>query len=203
MSVNECKNLVLASASQSRALLLANVGLEVNIIPAHLDEAALKHRYVNSNKSISDVARLIAQKKAEKISKLHPNSFIIGADQMLDCRGRWFNKPNNIEQAEATLRYLRGRSHELITSICVIRKGITLWNHTELACLTMRKFSDDFLSNYLAVVSTETLNSVGAYQIEGLGAQLFENIDGNYFTILGLPLLPLLTFLRQHEVVSQ
>jgi septum formation protein len=128
---------------------------------------------------------------------------VIGADQMLDCGGKWLDKPNSLTAAGDTLRLLRGKSHELVASVSVVHEGKEIWALTDRAKLLMRDFSDDFLDTYLSNVGDDVMLSVGAYQLEGVGAQLFERIDGDYFTILGLPLLPLLGFLRDRNVVGQ
>lgn len=195
--------IVLASASRSRAALLAGAGLNVTIDPADIDESTLKEECLTSQATVDYTAGLLARKKAEKISLQRPDAIVIGADQMLDCNGKWLDKPIDLEAAAQSLRLLRGTNHELVTCVSVMRGGHELWAHTERARLKMRSFSDEFLEDYLSRVGEDALLSVGAYQLEGLGAQLFENIDGDYFTILGLPLLPLLTFLRNHGVVPK
>ena len=125
---------------------------------------------------------------------------MVGADQMLECGGRWFDKPAGENDAIKHLRILRGRTHNLVSAIAVIKDGHIFWQHVETARLTMRMFSDDFLNDYVRTNSTNIVSSVGAYQIEGAGAQLFEAIEGDHFTIRGLPLVPLLSFLRSKGV---
>src|SRR3546814_8013189 len=125
----------------------------------------------------------------------------VGADQILDCEGEWFDNPAGLEQGRVQLARLGGRRHELISSAMVVEDGVRLWHHTARATLTMRPFSDAFLESYLAAAGPSVCASVGAYQLEGLGAQLFSRVEGDYFTILGLPLLPLLAFLRDRDAL--
>lgn len=195
--------LILASASRSRAAILASAGLEVLIEPADIDESAVKEDGLRTQASVDAVAALLARQKAQKISEAYPNALVIGADQMLDCGGSWLDKPDSLAAAGDTLRLLRGRSHDLVTSVSIVQDGMEIWALTDRAQLFMRDFSDDFLDAYLSRVGDDVMLSVGAYQLEGIGAQLFERIEGDYFTILGLPLLPLLGFLRDRNVIDQ
>ena len=188
--------IVLASASQSRAALLKGAGLDVLIRPADIDETVIKDESRRDDKDVATTAARLARGKSEKISNLFPKAFVIGADQMLDCGGEWLDKPTDMATAAESLRLLRGRTHELVTSVSIVRAGREQWCLTDRATLVMRDFSDEFLETYLHRVGEAALSSVGAYQLEGLGAQLFERIDGDYFTILGLPLLPVLGYLR-------
>jgi septum formation protein len=195
--------IVLASASRSRAAILAGAGLEVLIEPADIDESAVKESGLRTQASVDAVAASLACQKAQKISEVHPNAFVIGADQMLDCGGSWLDKPDSLAAARDTLRLLRGKSHDLVTSVSIVQDGTEIWAVTDRAQLLMRDFSDNFLETYLSRVGDDVMLSVGAYQLEGLGAQLFERIDGDYFTILGLPLFPLLGFMREQNVIGQ
>lgn len=194
--------LILASASRSRAALLRAAGLMVDIVPADIDETAIKNDCLAAGNSVQDVARRLAHDKALKISKQNPEALIIGADQMLECDGRWFDKPVDIADAAASLRALRGKTHALVTSVSVVQNQREVWGTTERAQLAMRDFSDGFLEQYLSSIGDDALLSVGAYQLEGLGAQLFEHIEGDYFTILGLPLLSLMGFLREQDQIA-
>ena len=144
----------------------------------------------------------LAELKAQRVSQRHKDALVIGADQMLQCGGIWFDKPPDLDHARGHLNALRGRTHELLSAVCVVRDGEVLWRHLESAQLTMRPFSDAFIDEYLAAAGDAVCASVGAYQLEGRGAQLFSCIKGDYFTILGLPLLPLLGFLVNHGVVT-
>tara|TARA_Y100001934_G_scaffold43026_1_gene51845 strand:- start:509 stop:1111 length:603 start_codon:yes stop_codon:yes gene_type:complete len=194
--------IVLASASQSRADLLEGAGLEVLIHPANIDEAVIKNECRQRDKDVATTAAQLAREKSEKISNLFPDAFVIGADQMLDCGGEWLDKPVDMAAAVKSLRFLRGRTHELVTSVSIMRSGREQWCFTDRAKLVMRDFSDEFLETYLHRVGAAALSSVGAYQLEGLGAQLFERIDGDYFTILGLPLLSVLGYLRDEGALT-
>ena len=147
------------------------------------------------------MAALLARKKAELISGRNGGAFVIGADQMLDCGGTWFDKPIDLASAAKTLKAIRGRCHDLVTSVSVVQHEKEIWHKTERATLQVREFSDKFIDEYLQNVGELALTSVGAYQLEGLGAQLFERIEGDYFTILRLPLLPLLSFLRTQNLI--
>ena len=188
--------IVLASASKVRRKLLEAAGLDIRVDPAAVDEAAVKDSYAGEGAGPGDIAEALAELKAMRISPRHPGLITLGADQILDCEGQRFDKPEGIEGARAQLKALSGRRHRLISSVVALRDGQRLWHHTGEAQLTMRKFSDGFLESYLAAAGPAVLESVGAYQLEGRGAQLFTRIEGDYFTILGLPLLPLLDFLR-------
>ena len=196
------QNLVLASASSARALVLERAGLTFKRAPAHVDETAIKQKCRDQGDNVQTTAMALAQAKAQAINPQYPGAWIIGADQMLVCDGRWFDKPVDMAEARSHLRALRGKTHELISAICVVRDDHVVWQDVSRAQLTMISFSDDFLENYLDRSGPEVLESVGVYRLEGLGPQLFSKIDGDYFTILGLPLLPLLAFLREADVVN-
>ena len=193
---------VLASASQSRGALLCNAGIEVIRDPAAIDEDSVKESFRYRNELASQAAMALAELKAQQVSQRHKDALVIGADQMLQCGGIWFDKPPDLDHARGHLNALRGRTHELLSAVCVVRDGEVLWRHLESAQLTMRPFSDAFIEEYLAAAGDAVCASVGAYQLEGRGAQLFSCIKGDYFTILGLPLLPLLGFLVNHGVVT-
>ena len=193
---------VLVSASQSRSALLRNAGIVFEQDAAVVDEGVVKESFRNRNETAAHAAKALAALKAQRVSKRHPGTLIIGADQMLQCRGIWFDKPRDLDHARDHLRTLRGKTHELLSAVCVVRDGDCLWSHFESAHLTMRAFSNAFLDEYLAATGDVVCTSVGAYHLEGQGAQLFSRIEGDYFTILGLPLLPLLGFLVKHEVVT-
>jgi len=194
--------LVLASSSQTRATVLSNAGLgDVAIDPPHVDEDSVKEALRAEGADAAQVADALAELKALAVSRRHPGAFVIGGDQTLDCRGVWFDKPSNIDVARDNLRKLRGQRHTLFAGICVVKDGQRLWHTVEPAYLTMRNFDDGFLDWYLDEVGDDVTGSVGCYRLEGVGAQLFDRIDGDFFTILGLPLLPLLAFLRQHGLV--
>ena len=192
----EPATLVLASASPSRLALLKGAGLDPVVDPAALDEGEVKASMHASGATAADVAEALAELKATRVSGRHPNAMVVGADQILECAGVWFDKPSDLEHARAHLLTLRGKAHHLHTCVCVVRDGNRIWHHRARADLTMRPFSNEFLDEYMARAGEDVLRSVGAYQLEGPGAQLFSAVDGDYFTVLGLPLLPLLDFLR-------
>ena len=192
--------IVLASASAIRASVLRHAGIPVDIVPARVDESALKQSMRAERVGVADCAAALAALKARRVSDQHPDALVIGADQMLECDGAWFDKPEDRAQAGANLRALRGKTHELVAAVTVLRDGASLWRYVGRARLTMRPFTDDFIDAYLDAVGDAALQSVGAYQLEGLGVQLFSHVDGDHFTILGLPLLPLLDFLRQQRI---
>jgi len=188
--------LVLASASASRARILAAAGLAFEAYPVSLDEAAVKDSFHREGRSAADCAAALAETKARRASARYPGALVIGADQMLVCGGQWFDKPKDLPTARAQLLALRGKRHELPTAAAVLRDGAVLWRVVDTPALTMRDFSDAFLDGYLAALGEKALASVGAYQLEGLGAQLMARVEGDHFAIQGMPLLPLLEFLR-------
>ena len=194
--------LILASASKSRATLMRAAGLTFEVIPAHVDEDAIKASMKAEGASAADCALALAEFKAGTVSQRYPEALVIGADQMLDCEGLWFDKPKDIAGARNHLVTLRGKTHVLPTSVAIALNGAPIWHHTGTPRLTVRAFSDAFIDEYLAAVGDAVTSSVGAYHLEGRGAQLFSKVDGDFFTILGLPLLELLAFLREHRVVS-
>lgn len=190
--------IILASASRTRADLLRHAGLEIRVDPAGLDESAMiaAMRDTDNPMPPDDVAAVLADAKAETVSARHPGALVIGADQTLALGGRLFQKPGNMEQARRQLLDLAGRTHALHSAVSLSRDGRSIWRYVDTAHLTMRAFSPEFLGRYLADIGDDALTSVGSYQLEGPGVQLFEKVDGDYFTILGLPLLPLLAALR-------
>ena len=188
--------LVLASASRARAVLLEQAGLMVTRDAAALDEAAVKARCRRAGQDAAGCATRLAEEKALCVAERHPGALVIGGDQLLVMGEHWFDKPADRAAARSQLLSLRGTRHELVTAAVVCRDGVVLWRHVERPALRMRAFSESFLDAYLAASGDGILAAVGAYEIEGLGAQLFERIEGDYCSILGLPLLPLLGFLR-------
>ena len=194
--------LILASASAARRAVLAAAGLEFDTQPAAIDETAIKQAGQAEGASPADVAILLAQLKAERIARRSPDALIIGCDQLLVCEDTWFDKPTGTADAAQHLKHLRGRTHELVTAIVCLRHGQRIWHHVARPRLTMRDFSDTFLETYLAAEADHITTSVGAYRLEGLGIHLFERIEGEHAAILGIPLLPLLGFLRQHGAIA-
>jgi len=197
--------LILASASLARAALLRAAGLEIEAIPAHIDEDEIKLALRAENAPARQAAEALAELKARRVAQHQTMAgdqrFIIAADQMLVCGDDWFDKPADMAAAKRQLQALRGKAHQLVSAVVVARGGSIVWRHIDTATLTMRDFSDAFIDAYLAQAGEAVLGSVGAYQLEGLGVQLFSRLQGDYFTILGLPLLPLLGFLRDNQVL--
>jgi septum formation protein len=194
--------LVLASASPIRATLLRNAGLDFAAEPARIDEDAVRQSLVAEGAGPRDIADALAGMKAARVSARRPGALVIGSDQVLVYAGELFAKPDTVEAARAQLMVLRGRSHELLSAVVVCREGRPLWRHVGEARLRMRDFSDDWLDGYLVRNGEAALGSVGAYRIEEEGVRLFSAIDGDYFTILGLPLLPLLSWLSLRGTIA-
>lgn len=194
--------IVLASGSATRRVLLESAGVPFVVDTSPVDEDAVKQAMRAETDNPARVAEVLAELKATKVASRHPGAIVIGADQMLECERVWFDKPADRAAARAQLCALRDKSHRLVSAVVAVRDGQRLWHHTEAATLTMRRFSDAFLDDYLDRAGAAVLSSVGAYQVEGLGAQLFRTIEGDHFTILGLPLLALLDFLRENGVLT-
>jgi septum formation protein len=195
--------LILASSSKVRARLLEASGLAFIVEGPGLDEHAMRQA-ISSTGSLSpqDVAEVLARAKAEAVSELAKDAFVIGADQVLALGERILAKPETMEAAQSELLDLSGKTHTLHSAVALAAKGETVWAYAESSTLTMRKLTPQFIGRYLVAAGEEALSSVGAYQIEGLGIQLFEKIDGDYFSILGLPLLPLLDALRREGAIE-
>jgi len=196
------RRLVLASASPFRRRMLEAAGLSFEVAPADVDEAALKRDLLGSGSTPSTVAGALAAAKAEAVSARLPDALVIGADQVLALGPDLFSKPVGTPAAREQLLRLRGKSHQLHTAACLATGGKAVWTHVEIATLTMRPFSDAFLADYLRVAGDRVCHTVGAYEIEGLGIQLFERVEGDTFTIIGLPLLPLLAELRARGAIG-
>ncbi len=194
-------SVLLASESRTRVALLRQAGISCTVVRPGIDEDEIKRALRRERATAVEAAETLAELKAVKVSRRHAGALVIGADQILECEGGWLGKPADLERARAQLSALRGKSHELATAVVVARDGARIWHHVARAWLHMRAFSDAFLDLYLASVGRAACDSVGAYQLEGLGVQLFSRVEGDYFAILGLPLLPLLDFLRNHGVV--
>jgi septum formation protein len=193
--------LILASGSVTRARMLAAAGVCVDQRPAAVDEAEVKDALRSDGMAPGDAALALAELKARRIASQAPTAMVLGADQILTCEGRWFDKPRDRAEAYAQLQALSGKRHELWTAAIVLREDARLWHHIAQARLWLRPCSDAFLDAYLDAVGDLALQSVGAYQIEGPGAQLFTRIEGDRFAILGLPLLELLECLRVQGVL--
>ena len=192
--------LILASQSGARKMLLANAGLEFETETADIDERGIQAASKLSNPR--EIGLLLAREKAKAVSANRPGSYVIGADQTLALGDRLFNKPAGRAQALAQLHDLAGSTHELNSAVAVAHDGKIVFEDVSIARMTMRPMSEAELSAYLDAAGDAVTTSVGAYQLEGLGIHLFERIEGDHFTILGLPLLPLLAFLRRERLVA-
>jgi septum formation protein len=192
--------LILASQSLARRQLLANAGITFDAMPADIDERGIQQK--SGLTAPGEIAALLAEQKAAFISLRHPGRYVLGADQTLALGERMFSKPVGREQAAEQLAALAGRTHELHSALAVVCDGATLFSNVSVAHMTMRKLDDAAINAYLDAVGDKVTTSVGAYQLEGLGVHLFELIEGDHFTILGLPLLPLLSFLRGEEMIT-
>ena len=170
--------------------------------PADIDEDAIKRDLGGRGADAETVAARLAEAKAAVVSADTPGAVVIGADQTLECDGTLYDKPASKAEAARHLQSLGGRTHRLVCALCVARDGAALWHHVDEARLTMRPLSEGFIADYIGRAGPEALDAVGSYHLEGLGVHLFAEIDGDYFTILGLPLLPLLAFLRLQGVVD-
>ena len=195
--------LVLASRSVTRRRMLEAAGVPLEIDPASVDEAEIKRGFRSGGGDAAACAEALAQAKALRVSARQIERLVLGADQMLSCDGVFFDKPGQRLAAEAQLMALSGRRHRLVSAAAVALNGAVIWQVSDAAELTMRKLSDEFIKDYLHAGGEELLSSVGAYQLEGLGAQLFERVEGDFFTVLGLPLLPLLGFLRERGLLAR
>ena len=198
---SEMPPLVLASASTARRTLLERADLRFSVDSAGVDEAEVKRSVQAAGSTPADTAMLLADLKARRVAARHPDALVIASDQLLVCEGRWFDKPSDLAAAAEQLRMLRGRAHELVTAVTCWRGGRSVWSHVARPRLTMRMFGESFLAEYLAAEGEVLTGTVGAYRLEARGVHLFESVQGEHAAILGLPLLPLLGFLRQHGVL--
>lgn len=195
-------SLILASKSPFRAQLLKNAGLTFGTENADIDERAVEAPLYRSGATPEDVAMVLAEAKALAVSEKHPDAIIIGCDQTLSLGDEIFHKPADLEEAGKNLLKLSGKTHQLNSGIVLAKNGKTIWRHVAIAYMTMRPLQPQFIGRYLGRIGDKALSSVGAYQVEGEGIQLFEKIEGDYFTIIGLPLLPLLQKLREESLID-
>lgn len=193
--------LILASGSATRAKVLRDAGLSFEVEAPRVDEEAAKASLRKAGLGPRDQADALAELKALAVSRRR-GGFVLGADQMLALGEAAFDKPADLAAARAQLAALRGKTHILMTAAVLAKDGAVIWRHVATPKLTMRPFTDEFLDAYLASVGAGALASVGGYQLEGLGAQLFERVEGDFFSVLGLPLLPLLDVLRVHGAIA-
>jgi len=189
--------IILASGSPFRKKLLDDAGVSVTVVRPAIDERAVEATLEGTGATPEDVALVLAEAKAVSVSEANPDALVIGSDQTLSLGDRIFHKPADMEGARRHLLALSGKTHQLNSAVVIARGGEAVWRHVGTARLTMRKLTPEFIGRHLSIVGEKALTSVGAYQIEGEGIQLFEAIDGDHFTIVGLPLLPLLGALRE------
>jgi septum formation protein len=190
-------SLILASRSAARKAMLEAAGLSIDLDPADVDEAATKGRLLSEGGDARSVALALAGEKAMAVSRLHPGRLVLGADQTLEQDGTLYDKAASLDEARARLKLFSGQTHQLHSGAAVARDGAVIWTLADTATLKVRPLSEGFIEAYLAHNGDAALSSVGGYWLEGEGAQLFERVEGDYFTVLGLPLLPLMAFLRE------
>lgn len=194
--------LVLASKSPFRSALLKNAGIEFSMASADIDERAVEAPLYETGATPKDVALILAEAKALDVSTRNLGAVVIGCDQTLSLGDEIFHKPADMEAARRQLLKFSGKTHQLNSAVTLVRDGETLWRHVSIARMTMRDLDPGFIGRYLGRVGDIALSSVGAYQVEGPGIQLFEKIEGDYSTIVGLPLLPLLAELRKEKLID-
>ncbi len=198
----EAQQLILASTSPFRRQLLENAGLKVQPVAPEIDERAVEKTLEGSDMNPEDVAAILAEAKAVEVSERFPDAWVVGGDQTLSLGDEVFHKPADMEGARRHLLALSGKTHQLNSAIVIAKNGEAVWRHVAIARMTMRHLDTAFIGRHLSRVGDIALKSVGAYQVEGEGIQLFERIEGDYFTIVGVPLLPLLNKLRELEVID-
>ncbi|MGN6448310.1 septum formation inhibitor Maf [Ochrobactrum sp. 695/2009] len=195
-------DLILASKSPFRSALLKNAGIEFSTASAEIDERAVEAPLYETGATPEEVAQVLAEAKALDVSEKNPGTVVIGCDQTLSLGDEIFHKPADMEAARRQLLKFSGMTHQLNSAVVLVKDGETLWRHVSIARMTMRDLDPGFVGRYLGRVGDAALSSVGAYQVEGPGIQLFDRIDGDYFTIVGLPLLPLLAELRKEKLID-
>ncbi len=192
-------NIVLASKSKVRKEILDNNDIPTKVEPSNIDEDAVKISLIKENASPEIISKNLAELKANKVSQNDNVNLVLGADSVIDLNGELISKPENREEALSILKKLNGKKHDLVSSVCISKNGSMIWNHTDKATLTMKKFSDEKLEDYLRKISDEALYAYNVYQIEGEGKNLFSNIDGDLNTIMGLPIRKIKEYLKNYE----
>ncbi len=193
---------VLASASAVRTRLLTAAGVPHDIVPANIDEAEVRDRLLAEDATHASIAEVLAELKAQHVATdMAADRIVLGADQVLSCEGELFEKPVGLEGVRGHLKRLMGKEHTLHAAVCAVRGGDVVWHHNSSARLRMRTLGEDFIEHYVETAGASACQSVGAYEMEGMGPHLFSEIDGDFYDILGLPLLPVLEFLRNEDVV--
>ena len=193
------RNIILASASGIRLKILNDFGFNVKVEIANIDEDEIKNSLLAEKFTSFDISRALAETKAKKISSKINDQIVLGADQVLDLEGKIFNKPENMELAVNLLNRLSGKKHSLYSSICLSKNGSTIWMHTEQTILKMKKLSDSFIKDYLKKIGLETIKKYGVYQIEGVGKDLFEEIKGDEYSVMGMPIKQLINYYKINE----
>ena len=193
------RNIILASASGIRLKILNDFGFNVKVEIANIDEDEIKNSLLAEKFTSFDISRALAETKAKKISSKINDQIVLGADQVLDLEGKIFNKPENMELAVNLLNRLSGKKHSLYSSICLSKNGATIWMHTEQTVLKMKRLSDSFIKDYLQEIGLETIKKYGVYQIEGVGKDLFEEIKGDEYSVMGMPIKQLINYYKINE----
>lgn len=205
MVLDRAHDVVLASGSAVRTRLLTAAGVPHDIVPADIDEAEVRDRLLAENASHASIAEVLAELKAQRVAmdivRERPEAIVLGADQVLSCEGELYEKPVGVRGVREHLNRLMGKDHTLHAAVCAVRGEKVIWHHNSSARLRMRTLSAAFIDHYVETVGEAACRSVGAYEMEGMGPHLFSRIDGDFFDILGLPLLPVLEFLRKEKLV--